>query len=264
MKIDILASGSKGNSVHLECGGISLLIDAGLSCKQLEQRMANQALDPSRLAGILITHEHTDHIAAVSVLSRRYQVPVYVANRLWNALFAHNPNWYEVIGFEPGSTFSIGPISIAPFRTSHDAIDPVSFTFSHDHVKFGMVTDCGVATENVKQALVNCDGLLIESNHDEQLLKNGPYSYSLKSRISSNRGHLSNIQASNLLKRLISPRLKAVMLGHLSEENNTPELALRASKQMLRYATDEISLAVANQHEVSPTVRLTPWNLKEA
>lgn len=258
MNLTILASGSKGNALHLEAGGTAFLVDAGLSCKQLEMRLAHCGLDPAHLSGILVTHEHSDHIRGISVLSRRYGLTVHVAGRLWARLRHDDLNWHDVRPFDPSDSFTLGPVRVQPFRTRHDATDPVGFTFQHEGVKFGVLTDCGAPTAEIGAALAGCDGLLLESNHDEGLLQRGPYPPHLKARIASDWGHLSNRQSARLLKELVSPRLRYVALGHLSEENNSPEFAYNACAHSLRNVGHAVSLVIAPQHSPCRTLSLVP------
>ncbi|RJO71912.1 MAG: MBL fold metallo-hydrolase [Myxococcales bacterium] len=254
MEVRVLSSGSKGNLLHLQAGETAVLVDCGLSCKQVEARMAKAGLDPRAVSAILVTHEHTDHIAGVSVFSRRYRVPVYIPHRAWRAVQRWQNDWWEVRHIRAGEPLRLNGLCVEPFSIPHDTEEPVAFAFEHGGARFGMATDLGHASESVVQALSGMDALLIESNHDERMLETGPYPWPLKQRIASPFGHLSNRQSAALLRRLLHPALQTVILGHLSEENNQPELAQAAAQLVLDEARAEAPLIIAGQYEPLPPV----------
>ena len=248
-----LASGSKGNSLFVSWGKHSILIDAGLSGIEIERRLAARNQSSENLTAILVTHEHSDHIRGVGILSRRYNIPVYI-----------NKNTYEKASslgklsgcefFECGNSFTIDNMEISPFTISHDAVDPAGFTLEYNGKKIGIATDLGIATNLVKEYLKNCSFLYLESNHDPDMLINGPYPWYLKQRIKSKQGHLSNIDTKELLEELNNENLTHVILAHLSEENNTPEKAFNAAKAGLN--SSDVTIEVAMPHKPGKLVTL--------
>ena len=226
LAICILASGSRGNAVYISGGSTSILIDAGLSGIEIERRLKSKELYPEDLDAIIVSHEHTDHIQGVGVLSRRFNLPVYISSKTEKAAVSQLGNVRVIKHFECGSTFMIKDLSIHPFSISHDAEDPSGFTVNQNGTKIGLATDLGIATSMVKEHLKGCSLLILEANHDEDMLLNGPYPWPVKQRIRSRTGHLSNEASKNLLKEVQHDRLQYVMLAHLSETNNTPQKAL--------------------------------------
>ena len=243
----ILASGSKGNAVFISSGDTSLLIDAGLSGIEIERRLKSRGLDPKNLDAILVSHEHSDHIQGVGVLSRRYKLPVYINSKTRKAAVSQLGNLYDSKNFECGSTFTINDLSIHPFSISHDAKDPCGFTVNQNGTKIGIATDLGIATSMVKAHLKGCTLLILEANHDEKMLINGPYPWPVKQRVKSRIGHLSNEESKALLNELQHDGLKHVMLAHISETNNTPQKAFNEVGQALTRC--EPRLYVASQNE---------------
>jgi phosphoribosyl 1,2-cyclic phosphodiesterase len=240
----MLASGSKGNCIHISAGDRSLLVDAGLSGREIERRMRQRDLSPDNLLAIVVSHEHADHIRGVGVLARRYGLPVYISGETECAAL-------PVIGklpcthyFHPGKAFKIPPFTIHPFHVSHDAVDPVGFTIAMNGSRIGIATDLGIVTGLVEQHLKGCHFLVIEANHDLDMLANGPYPWPLKQRIKGRNGHLSNEAAEALLRNLMHSDLKHVILGHLSETNNTSSRALKIVKQAIGSSVADISVAL--------------------
>lgn len=221
----LLASGSRGNSIHISNGASSILVDAGLSGVELERRMKSRNIDPRELGAILVTHEHGDHVQSVGVLSRRFDLPVYI-NRKTSKAACGLGVIEDLRHFECGASFQHEDLTIHPFSISHDAEDPAGFTIGVGDLKVGIATDLGVATSMVKVHLDRCALLVLEANHDPDMLINGPYPWPLKQRIKSRTGHLSNEDSGKLLKEILHDRLHHVVLAHLSEQNNTPEKAL--------------------------------------
>jgi phosphoribosyl 1,2-cyclic phosphodiesterase len=273
MRMTVLASGSKGNSTLVASRRTRILVDAGLSCRELMKRMQMANEDPATIDALLITHEHQDHVQGVAVLARKLGVPVYFTQathrawmrwmmpqkRLtyaaWLALRQQPPGVEEppvavekaedpcslpgVEYFAAGSGFSIGDIVITPFTIPHDAADPVGFVFEADGVRMAIATDLGYMPPNVKMAIRNCDVLMLESNHDLEMLRDGPYPWSVKQRVMSRVGHLSNEAASDFLEKNYDGNASYVVLAHLSESNNLPELARVTAERALR---DRMSL----------------------
>ncbi|MBU0698002.1 MAG: MBL fold metallo-hydrolase [Proteobacteria bacterium] len=254
LSVCILASGSKGNAIYLSDGSISILIDAGLSGIEIERRLESKGLYPQDLDAILVSHEHADHIQGVGVLSRRYNLPVYMTPKTKKAAASQLGNIHDFKKFECGATFKIENLTIHPFSVSHDANDTAGFTISLDGTKIGIATDLGIATTVVKEHLKGCALLILEANHDETMLINGPYPWPLKQRIQSRTGHLSNKASKNLLGAIQHDRLEYVVLAHLSETNNTPQKALNEVGRAL--TQNRTKLAVALQDECSTLIHL--------
>jgi len=254
LEICILASGSRGNAVYVSGGSTSILIDAGLSGIEIERRLNSKGLYPEDLDAILVSHEHTDHIQGVGVLSRRFNLPVFISSKTEKAALSQLGNVRVTKNFECGSPFMINNLSIHPFSISHDAEDPSGFTINQNGTKIGFATDLGIATSLVKEHLKGCSLLILEANHDENMLLNGPYPWPVKQRIRSRTGHLSNEASKNLLKEVQHDRLKHVILAHLSETNNTSQKAL---SEVGRAITEcQAQLDVATQDECGALLRL--------
>ena len=254
LELCMLASGSKGNAIYVSSGSTSILIDAGLSGIEIERRLNSKGLHPEGLDAILVTHEHTDHIQGVGVLSRRFNLPVYMSSKTEKAALSQLGNVRVVNYFECGLPFMIKDLGIHPFSISHDAEDPSGFTINQNGTKIGIATDLGIATSMVKEHLKGCSLLVLEANHDEDMLINGPYPWPIKQRIKSRAGHLSNEASKNLLKELQHDRLKYVMLAHLSQTNNTPEKALNEMGQAITRCNAQLD--VASQDECGALLRL--------
>lgn len=240
----LLASGSRGNAIYISGGGTSILVDAGMSGIELERRMAKRGLSPRNLDAIVVSHEHNDHIHGVGVLSRRYGLPVYMSRKTARAASSHLKHIEETVYFESGTNFTIDSLSIHPFSTSHDADDPSGFTISLRHNTLGIATDLGIATAMVKTRLKGCQALILEANHDPEMLINGPYPWPLKQRVKSRSGHLSNQNARDLIGELQHESLFHVVLAHLSETNNTPEKALNTVCPAIRSKQTRLTAAI--------------------
>ena len=214
-----LASGSKGNAIFVSTPDTAVLVDAGLSGIEIQRRMATLGRTPDDLKAIIITHEHTDHVKGAGVLSRRFNIPVYLTADTFNACKGLG-KIDQINFFECGSAFDIGSLAVNPFSISHDACDPAGLTLKHQGKKIGIATDLGVVTNLVRTHLSNANALYIEANHDPDMLMTGPYPWHLKQRIQSRTGHLSNQDARDLVAQVCHKDL-----DHLSEENNCPEKA---------------------------------------
>jgi phosphoribosyl 1,2-cyclic phosphodiesterase len=295
MRMTVLASGSKGNSTVISSSRTRVLVDAGLSCRELLKRMALAGEDPAALDAILITHEHIDHVAGLAVLARRLGIPVYITeptHRAWVRMVTprttmtyakwldhvqqekearaaavaegnldiaaeaapesstadlcepvpgdpvpltkSNPAHLPAVEyFHSGTRFSIGDLDITPFTIPHDAADPCGFVFSAEGIRMALATDLGYMPPNVKAALKRIDALMLESNHDLEMLRDGPYPWSVKQRVLSRVGHLSNHATAEFLSTDYDGGAAYIVLGHLSESNNVPELARIAAEQAL-------------------------------
>jgi len=276
----VLASGSRGNATVVAAGRTAVLVDAGLSCREILRRMAAAGEDPATLNAILITHEHLDHVAGLSVLARKLKIPVFfteATHRAWVRMLTPQKRmsykaWLEKMQrereameagveaaaeadaepcepakkvnptalpalefFEAGRSFRIGELEVCPFTIPHDAADPCGFVFyaPGESIRMAVATDLGYVPPNVKLALKNVDVLLLESNHDLEMLKDGPYPWSVKQRVLSRVGHLSNAAAAEFLMKDYDGGAHTIVLGHLSEQNNLPELAKLAAEQAI-------------------------------
>lgn len=254
LSVCMLASGSKGNCIHIAAGDKAILVDAGLSGREIERRMVRRDLRPDALQAIIVSHEHIDHIRGVGVLARRYKLPVYMSSETACASLASLGNLPHFFHFQAGKPFQLAPFIIHPFNVSHDAVDPVGFTISTNGSRIGIATDLGIATGLVQEHLKGCHLLVLEANHDLDMLINGPYPWPLKQRIKGRNGHLSNDAAEALLRSVMTVDLRYVILGHLSETNNTAQQALK----IVRKAIDghDVHLLVAEQDHSGPVVML--------
>jgi phosphoribosyl 1,2-cyclic phosphodiesterase len=243
----VLASGSRGNATYLSDGHTRILLDSGLSGIQIEHRLKSRGIRPDDLDAILVSHEHRDHISGVGVLSRRFDLPVYMTSKTATASARKIGHLREVTHFNCGTPFKINSLRIHPFSISHDAVDPAGFTFQLNGKKVGVATDLGVVTNLVKSHLTECTVLILEANHDPDMLINGPYAWPLKQRIMSRSGHLSNQDTGRLLAEMIHDRLQQVILAHLSEINNTPEKALSTIQPVV--LDKKVALLAASQSD---------------
>ena len=250
MRVCLLASGSRGNSTLIEVDGCRLLIDAGLSGVETERRLAAVGLAGDDLHGILVTHEHHDHVSGIGPLARRYDLPVHIDRQTHAAL----PKLGKIDAlqyFTAGESFSFRNLLISPFSTTHDAGNPVGFTIQSSEGKIGFATDLGVNTRLVTEQLKQCRVLILEANHDEQMLQNSSYPWSLKQRIRSRHGHLSNNESCSLLEDICWSGLEALFLAHLSEENNCPDLAEQSFRKTLTDCGHDAEIIIGRQSRAS-------------
>ncbi len=251
MRVCLLASGSKGNAVYIDSGETRILVDVGLSAREIEKRLNLIGVDADSLHAILVTHEHLDHVRGIGPLARRFDLPVYAHPETYRAL----PRIGKIEAlheFDAGATFCLRDMEIRPFPITHDAKAPVGFAINTLSGKIGVATDLGIATRLVSDCLGECRVLVLESNHDEQLLLDGPYPWHLKQRIRSNQGHLSNTASADLLDELLWDGLNAVFLAHLSEVNNEPDMAYAGAAQVLAQQNlCQPELIVGSQENVS-------------
>lgn len=222
-----LGSGSRGNATLIQSPGTLVLVDCGFPARELVRRCGLLGVDPTRIDAILVTHEHGDHIRGVGAVARKFRLPVWMTHGTHRAHDCGELPERQLFGSHDGS-FRLGDLSITPVPVPHDAREPCQFTFAAGGLRFGMVTDLGSVTPALVAALDGLDALLLECNHDPDMLANGPYPPSLQARVGGNYGHLSNGQAAGLLRRMDHQRLRHLVAGHLSEKNNTPELAREA------------------------------------
>ena len=253
----VLASGSKGNSVVVCSARTRILIDAGLSGRELGRRLARSPVGAERLDALLVSHEHQDHVRGAGVLSRRFDLPVYLSRGTRECLPQEVGEIAQTLPIESGVTITVGDIRITPFDISHDAREPLGFRIEHEGTLLGICTDLGIATQLVKTRLQGCHGLVVEANHDTDRLLNGPYPWHLKQRIRSRHGHLSNVDSLELLKNLHHEGLRAVTFAHLSEINNDPRLVRECLLELQGLPEwQDVRFDIGKQHEAVPAVEL--------
>ena len=257
MEITVLASGSKGNCTLVRGGDGALLVDCGLPAREVLSRLSTAGCKDVAIQGILVTHEHVDHIRGVWALARKLKVPVFGTGGTLQDLPRETPRGHLPFlhAVRPSDRFELGGFSIEPFSTSHDAREPCGYFIGERGCRFAFCTDTGFLPPPLVRELSCCDGILLESNHCPEMLATGPYPESLKRRIRSRRGHLSNVAAATCLRE-IAGDLGAVILAHLSEVNNTPEKALASAKEGLGFYIGDVEVLVAHQHRVSSPLSL--------
>lgn len=238
MRVAVLGSGSSGNATLVHAGNTRVLVDAGFSAKDLARRMEAVGVTPAEVQAIVVTHDHGDHTRGMGVFARHHGTPLYLTERTRDACARLLRGGEEVRLYRPGRAFTIGDVRVEPFLTVHDAADPVGVALVDEctGLRMGVATDLGRPTAQIRHALSRCDLLILEANHDEVLLASSPYPWSVKQRIASSHGHLSNQAAAQLALELLHPRLAGVVLAHLSDACNRPELALEVVGRALRRA----------------------------
>ncbi len=250
MRFCVLGSGSKGNATYVEAGGRALLIDNGFSGVELERRVAAAGFDIAKLAAVLITHEHGDHIRGAGVVARKYDISLYVNPATFRQsahVFGKVPSVRE---FSTGTSFMLNDFHVHPFAVSHDTADPVGFVIENQSCSLGYCTDTGIVSRLIQHRLSSCNGIVIECNHDPEMLKSGPYPLSLQQRVRSKQGHLANADAARFLLEIMHDKLQHVVLAHISEKNNNPSLAF-----------DTVAAAINAQNGVKPVLSLA-WQHK--
>jgi phosphoribosyl 1,2-cyclic phosphodiesterase len=240
VSLTVLASGSRGNTAIVSSASTRVLVDAGISCRETFKRMKALGEDPHSLCAILITHEHCDHIYGLAVMARKLNIPVYMTaatHQAWARSLRDDagelPQLSRLEIFSSGHGFQVGDIAVMPFTIPHDAADPVGFTFKAEGVKLGFATDLGYIPISIADNLRGCDVLVMESNHDLEMLRGGPYPWSVKQRVMSRVGHLSNDALADFFCGDYDGSAAYVVLAHLSESNNHPELARSAAEKAL-------------------------------
>lgn len=265
MRLCSIASGSSGNCIYVGSDATHLLVDAGISGKKVETGLRELELTGADIDGILITHEHSDHIAGLGVLCKKYGIPVYATKGTIEAIkqgctkSAIEDSLFHVI--EADKKMIIKDVTVSPMRVSHDAAEPVAYRIGYEGKKVAICTDLGFYNDYTVECLKGMDALLIEANHDVNMLQVGPYPYYLKQRILGNRGHLSNENSGRLINSILHDHLKAVVLGHLSKENNLPELAYEAVRMEITlsdnaYKAGDFPISVAYRSDVSPVIQI--------
>jgi phosphoribosyl 1,2-cyclic phosphodiesterase len=263
--VSMLASGSRGNCAFVASAQTKILVDAGVSCRETFKRLKSLGEDPQSLTAILITHEHSDHIYGLATLARKLRIPIFMTGAT-HAAWARaqrnengeRPQLDRLEKFESGHRFQIGDIEVKPFTIPHDAADPVGFTFRAEGIKVSLATDLGYLPVNVRDHLRGSDVLIMESNHDLEMLRGGPYPWSVKQRVASNVGHLSNEKLADFLTGDYDNSAAFVVLAHLSEQNNHPEIARRGAERALaeRGGLFNNRVLVAVQSEALPPIQI--------
>ncbi len=265
MRLCSIASGSSGNCIYVGSEATHLLVDVGISGKRTESGLNSLGIAARDLDGILITHEHADHINGLGVIARKYGIPIYATPGTIQAIQnsgsvgkIDHSLFHEVT---EDVKLTIKDLTVNPMRISHDAAQPVAYRISYGNKKVGICTDLGVYNDYTVECLKGMDAVLIEANHDVNMLQVGPYPYYLKQRILGDRGHLSNENSGRLLSRILHDKLENIILGHLSKENNLPELAYEAVRMEITlgenpYNANDFRMQVANRSDVSPVINI--------
>ncbi|HEY8354468.1 MAG TPA: MBL fold metallo-hydrolase [Methylophilaceae bacterium] len=245
MRFASLGSGSAGNALIVEAGSTRLLLDCGFGIRETLQRLARLDVSIESLNGILVTHEHDDHAGGVFKLAHRYGIPVWLTHGTLSMSSRHFPNQPDFRRYviDSHTPLTIRDLEIHPFPVPHDAREPVQFVFSDGHHRLGVLTDVGAPTPHIERMLSGCDALVLECNHDIDMLMNGPYARPLKQRVSGRLGHLDNAAAAELLSRLDTSRLQHMVAAHLSAQNNHPDLARKALSHVLNCEESWIGIA---------------------
>lgn len=261
LKFCSLYSGSSGNSLFVQSNNTKILVDCGTSAKKIEKALSSINIDVSEIDAILVTHEHSDHIQGLGTVSKKYDIPVFANFETWSAM----PKQKEKISnnnikvFENDNEFIIGNLQILPFSTPHDAVNPCGFSICNGSKKISIATDLGHIDNNIFSNIKDSKFMLLEANYEPEILKVSTYPYALKQRIAGPHGHLSNIEAGQTISNLFGKELKEVMLGHLSKENNFPEMAYKTVTEELinnNIDTNDIRLSVASRFEPSKIVTI--------
>ena len=265
VSVSMLASGSRGNCALVSSASTKILVDAGISCRETFKRMKALSEDPHSLSAILITHEHSDHVYGLAVLAKKLRIPVFMTgatHQAWSRAMRNQngekPQLEKFERFESGHSFQVGDIGVRPFTIPHDAVDPVGFTFRAEGIKVGVATDLGYIPLSVRDHLRGCDVLVVESNHDVEMLRVGPYPWSVKQRVMSRVGHLSNLALADFFSNDYDNNATFVVLAHLSEQNNHPEIARREAEKALstRGGLFTNRVLLASQTEALEPIRL--------
>jgi len=250
-EICALASGSNGNCYYIGNEKEAVLIDIGIYYKRLIERLNETGLDKNKIKAIFISHEHTDHIQGAKVTSKKLGIPVFYTKKTYHKCY--DKNKADNFGFfEIDTPYTLGDIEIFPFSKQHDAVEPCSFRIKIEDKNIGVMTDIGAVDNTLEKEFAKCNAAFLESNYDENLLQNGLYPYHLKERVSSSKGHLSNIQARKLIEKFASPNLKTIFLSHISAANNTHEIV----KETFYKLSDKYTILLTSRQKASKTIIL--------
>jgi phosphoribosyl 1,2-cyclic phosphodiesterase len=237
-----LGSGSRGNAVLVEGGGNRVLIDCGFAAREAERRLKRLGADASDLDAILVTHEHGDHVRGVAALARRHRIPVWSTPGTWRRVKGQAPEGLRLFSGH-GAGFGVGDLRVEPFPVPHDAREPCQFVLESEGRRLGLLTDTGTVTRHIRDLLRDCDAMMLECNHDTAMLRTGPYPPALRERVGGAFGHLSNDQAAELIDALPHRNLSSLLVAHVSEKNNRPELARSALLEVDADLASRIQLA---------------------
>lgn len=262
MEFCSLYSGSSGNCLYVGSEKTKILIDAGLSGKKIEAALSDRNINPKEIKGIVVTHEHSDHTKGIGVLSRRFNIPIFANTNTWKAMYKSLGKISDenIKVFGNYKSFEIGDVTVSPFQIPHDAVEPCGYSFIKGKKKITIATDIGYFTDNIKSNLKDSDLILLESNHDVDMLKVGPYPYELKRRVLSDVGHLSNENAGKAILEVLGSKMKNILLGHLSDTNNYPCLAHETVVSVLKMegvkVGDGFDLDVVTREEPTKIYRI--------
>lgn len=246
-----LASGSNGNAYYIGNETDAVLIDAGISFRRLNERLNAAGLTAQKIRAIIVSHEHSDHISGLRSCCKRLNIPAYLSEKMYYKAYRnHLPDFVNF--YTPGVPVIIGSIDVHPFRKSHDASDPFSFRIACNGHQIGVMTDIGVADNELTEQFGHCHAVFLESNYDETMLWNGSYPDYIKRRVASNVGHLSNIQARDIVEKFAAPQLTHLVLSHISEHNNTPEIVAETFSAL----TDKYAISITSRSAASALIRL--------
>lgn len=254
LRFSVLASGSTGNAFYIESKEQSLLVDAGLSGKQLDRLFSEVNVNPEKLSGILVTHEHSDHIKGLGIIARKYNLPIYANDKTWKAMEGSigKLSIDQKFHFNMEEVKTFGDIDVESFGVSHDAAEPMFYTFRHNGKKVALVTDLGYVSERIKKTVEDADAYIFEANHDVEMLRMGRYPWSVKRRILGDSGHVSNEDSGLALSDIISHRTKRIYLAHLSQDNNMKDLARMSVDQVLKERGIDIELHDTDPYSPTP------------
>ncbi len=253
LRFSVLASGSTGNAFYIESGEEKILVDAGLSGKKIENLMEQVNIDPHDFSRILVTHEHSDHIKGLGIMARRYNLPIYANEKTWQAMDGQlgKLSVDQKFHFNSEETKTFGGIDVESFAVSHDAADPMFYTFHQDGKKVALVTDLGYVSERIKKTVEGADAYIFESNHDVSMLRMGRYPWNVKRRILGDSGHVSNEDCALALTDILTDQTKRIYLAHLSLDNNMKDLARMSVENILTERGFEIGSRIG-LHDTDP------------
>jgi phosphoribosyl 1,2-cyclic phosphodiesterase len=257
MRYCVIARGSKGNSISVTDGDTGILIDCGISAQRITTNLKELGVDPGALSGLCLTHDHTDHISGLDVAARKWSLPVYATEGTSTSVLVSRlrpKSDLQWMIFTPGNTFTIGSLTVHPFVVPHDAGDPVGFVISNGCKRLGVATDLGYVSDMAQSHLGKCHALVLESNHDVEMLRDANRPWNLKERIAGRHGHLSNYQTQELLEQILPGQLSTLVLAHLSEECNNPALVRNTTLDLLGRLglSERVTLHIASQTDCSP------------
>lgn len=258
IKFHSVVSGSSGNCTLICCNNTKVLIDCGISGKKVTAYLTNMGIDPCEIDRIMVTHEHIDHTNGIGIMSRKFNIPILASEGTWAGMKIGNIFEENKLIFSDNSPIEIGDIKITPFELPHDAMQPTGYIINAEDKKLAVATDIGHLTDAVINSLTGCDAVILEANYDEYMLQTGPYPQNLKARIAGANGHLANKDAATLATLLAKKGTKHIMLGHLSNENNSPEIAFSEVAHELEFAGmnigKDVMLSVAPRYDVSENI----------